>query len=165
MSRLACAAAALLLLIPVSAFAKTFPVPGDDPIATVSIPDSWGPETYDGGVEATSPDKQVYVAAEVVDAADVSKATKEGLQFFQKQGVEIDGDSMKTKDIKINDLDAVDLTFNGKDKDGPTQIGLTLVQTNAQGKFLMLYLWGSEKGQEANVADLKVIGGSIQATK
>ena len=77
----------------------------------------------------------------------------------------IDPDSMKTKDIKINNLAAFDLSFTGKDKDGPANISLTLVQTNAAGKFLLLYYWGSSEGEKANGAELKAISDSIQATK
>jgi hypothetical protein len=72
---------------------------------------------------------------------------------------------MKTKDIKINNLDAFDLSFTGTDKTGPANISLTLVQTNAASKFLLLYYWGSSEGEKANAADLKAISDSIQATK
>jgi len=50
MSRLAAALIATILFAPIGASAKTFPVPADDPIATVSIPDKWEPHDYDGGV-------------------------------------------------------------------------------------------------------------------
>lgn len=153
------------VLLPGFAVAKTFPVPSDDPIATVSIPDSWNPETYEGGVEATSDDGKIYVAIEQVAADDVKSATEEGIKFFVKQGVEIDANSMKTKEIKINSLDAFDIGFTGKDKDGPANVSLTLVKTNAAGKFLLLYYWGSPEGEKANAADLKKISDSIQATK
>jgi len=164
--RLTAAFALLALCVaPSLAVAGTFPVPAENPIATVSIPDSWGPNAYDGGVEGTSADGKIYVAFESVDAADVKSATEEGLKYFIKQGVTLDSDSMKTKDIKINNLDAFDLTFTGKDKDGPANISLTLVQTNAKNKFLLLYYWGSSDGEKANLADLKAISDSIQATK
>jgi hypothetical protein len=154
-----------LLLTPTLAAAGTFPVPAENPIATVSIPDAWSPNAYDGGVEGTSADGKLYVAFESVDAADVKTATEEGLKYFVKNGVTIDSDSMKTKDIKINNLAAFDLSFTGKDKDGPANISLTLVQTNAQGKFLMLYYWGSSEGEKVNGKELKAISDSIQATK
>ena len=73
--------------------AGTFPVPAENPIATVSIPDNWGPNAYDGGVEGTSADGKIYVAFESVDAADVKSATEEGLKYFIKNGVTIDSDS------------------------------------------------------------------------
>jgi hypothetical protein len=154
-----------LCLAPTLAIAGTFPIPAENPIATVSIPDSWGPNAYDGGVEGTSADGKLYVAFESVDAADVKSATEEGLKYYIKNGVTIDTASMKSKDIKINNLAAFDLSFTGKDKDGPANISLTLVQTNAQGKFLLLYYWGSSEGEKANGTELKAISDSIQATK
>jgi hypothetical protein len=148
-----------------AANAATFPIPDENPIATVSIPDSWGPKTYDGGVEATSDDGAIYVAIEAVAAEDVKSALEEGLKFFVKSGVEINSESGKTQDAKINGLDAFDVAFTGKDKDGPANISLTLVKTNAKAKFLMLYYWGSPAGEKANASDLKAIADSIQATK
>jgi hypothetical protein len=155
----------VMCLAPTLAIAGTFPVPAENPIATVTIPDSWGPAAYDGGVEGTSADGKLYVAFESVDAADVKTATEEGLKYYIKNGVVIDQASLKTKDIKINNLEAFDLSFTGKDKDGPANISLTLVKTNAATKFLLLYYWGSSEGEKANAADLKAISDSIQATK
>jgi hypothetical protein len=154
-----------LALSPGFASATTFPIPADDPIATVSIPEDWNPQAYEGGVEATSSDGKIYVAIEQVAAADVKTATEEGVKFFVKSGVEIDANSGKTKEIKINNLDAFDMTFTGKDKNGPANVSLTLVATNANGKFLLLYYWGSSEGEQANMGDLKKISDSIQATK
>jgi hypothetical protein len=148
-----------------SAQAKTFPVPDEDPIATVSVPDSWNPNPYEGGVEATSADGKVYVAVEQVTADDVKGAVEEGFKFFLKQGVEVDPSTQKMQDIKINGLNAFDMAVSGKDKDGPTEISLTLVETNAKTKFLLLYYWGSPEGAKANLGELKAISDSIQATK
>jgi hypothetical protein len=147
------------------AHAGTFPIPGDNPVATVTIPDKWESSAYDGGIESTSPDGAIYVALEMVAAKDVKTATEEGVEWFAKQGVEIDPKSLKTKDTKINGLDAFDMQFTGKDKDGAADISLTLVATNAEGKFLMLYFWGSDEGEKANMDDLQKISASIQATK
>lgn len=165
MSRLANFAAACLLILPTAALAKTFPVPDENPIATVSIPDKWEPNPYDGGVEGTSPDGAVYVAVEGVDAKDVGDATAEGVKWFAKQGVVIDDKSLKTKDIKVNGMSAFDMTMQGKDKDGPTEVDMTLIKTNSNTQFLMVYFWGSAKGQKDNADDLGKIAGSIQATK
>jgi hypothetical protein len=165
MNRNAAIAFLALLFTPSLALAGTFPVPAENPIATVSIPDSWGPNAYEGGVEGTSADGKLYVAFESIDAADVKTATEEGLKYFIKQGVTLNKDSLKTKDIKINNLPAFDLAFTGTDKDGPANISLTLVQTNATGKFLLLYYWGSSEGEKANLTELKAISDSIQATK
>jgi hypothetical protein len=158
-------AALALSLYAIGADAKTFAVPDDDPIATVTVPDAWGPNPYDGGVEATSADGTVYIAIEQVTADDVKSAVEEGFKFFLKQGVEVDPKTQKMEDVKINGLDAFDMSFSGKDKDGPADISLTLVQTNAKTKFMLLYYWGSSEGAKANSADLKAISDSIQPTK
>jgi hypothetical protein len=165
MKRLAIAFLLAACLLPAFAVAGTFPIPTDNPVATVSIPDSWEPKPYEGGVEGTSADGKVYVAVEQVEAADVKAAVEEGFKFFIKQGVELDPKSMTTKDIKINGLDAFDMVASGKDKDGAADISLTLVSTNVATKFLMLYYWGSADGAKANGADLKAMSDSIQATK
>jgi hypothetical protein len=165
MKRLAALGFLIASLAPALAFAGTYPVPAENPIATLSIPDSWEPKPYEGGVEGTSPDGKVYVAIEQVEAADVKSAVEEGFKFFVKQGVEIDPSTMTSKDIKINGLDAFDMTASGKDEQGPADISLTLVGTNAAGKFLFLYYWGSSEGAKTNIADLKAMSDSIQATK
>ena len=159
------AVVALILLNASAAFAKTFPVPSEDPVATVTIPESWEPKDYDGGVEATSPDGKVYIAAEVVQADEIKQAVKEGIEWYDKQGVEIDPDSMKTKEGKEAGADSFELTFTGKDKDGPTAISMELVKTNMAKKYLMLYFWGAPADAAKNGDELKKIGESLQLTK
>src|SRR5258708_39875053 len=101
------------------AAAKTFPVPGDDPIGTVSFPDSWSLNEYDAGVEGTSPDGEIYVAVEQVEAADVAGAVEDGVKFFKKQGLTIDEASIKTKDTTLNGMKAFDIDLPAKDKNRP----------------------------------------------
>ena len=57
------------------ALAKTFPIPSDNPVATINIPNSWEPSEYDGGVEGTSKDGQFYFAIEAVNSKDIGEAT------------------------------------------------------------------------------------------
>jgi len=157
--------AAMLALLDAPALAKTFPIPADNPIATVTFPDKWTLNDYEGGAEATSPDGAVYIAAESVAASDVKSAVEDGGAFFSKQGVGIDPKAIETKDTEINGLRGVDLQMGGNDNDGPTTVGMTLLQTNAEGKVLMLYYWGSDAGTAADKADIQAVGASIQATK
>ena len=159
------AACALLLFAPIAAHAGTFPIPSGDPVATISIPEKWDPKTYDEGVEATSPDGKVYIAIESVEAGDVKDAVKEGVEWFGKQGVELDSDSMKTTETHDNGVAAYELTFTGKDKTGPTSISMTLVSTNADKKFLLIYFWGAPSDAESNRSGLKAIGDTLQLTK
>ena len=120
MLRAALTSFAGLLLLGSTAWAGTFPIPAEEPVATISIPDAWEPKPYDGGVEATSADGGVYIAVEMVKADDLKAATAEGIGWFSKQGVDLDADSMKTREMKMGGMPAFDMTFTGKDKQGPT---------------------------------------------
>jgi hypothetical protein len=159
------AAIAALVLLPTFASAKTFPVPDENPVATVTIPDSWEPKDYEGGVNATSPDGKVYIAAEVAEADELKQAVKDGIEWFDKQGVDIDANSMTTKEGKEAGADSFEMDFTGKDKDGPTAISMELVHTNKAKKFLILYFWGAPDDAKANAGELKKISDSLQLTK
>lgn len=139
--------------------AKAFKL-GDD-VTWISIPDTWEPETFDDGVEATSPDKETYVAAEIVDGDTLADASKEEDKFFKKMKVKIKEDTFKQKKIRLSGLEADDLEWEATDADGPTHVSVTLVKV-ADKKLLMLTYWGSEAGEKTNGADLNAISESIK---
>ena len=153
----------LCLVSPVSA--KTYPIPSENPVATISIPNSWEPNEYDKGVEGTSKDGQFYFAVEAVDSKDVGEATKEAMNWFKKQGVKLDNDSRSASETTLNDLPVLMMTFKGRDKDGPTEVTLILVKVLKPNSFLMIYAWGSEKAAQANVKDIDKILASLTPTK
>eukprot|EP01037_Dinobryon_pediforme_P010668 gene10668-10740_t len=149
------------VLIPGCASAASFNVPESKPLASVVVPDSWEPNAYDGGVEGTSKDGTTYVAFEVVEANDVESATKDALGTFIKGGVEIDPKSAKQKDTKINNIDAFELSYEGKEKGKVAHVSLTIAPLDAK-HFLFVSYWGSPEGEKANLEDLMKIEGSIK---
>ena len=159
------AAALMLAVAPLPALAKVFPIPAEDPIATLNAPDAWEPEAFDEGVEMTSPDAKVYIAAEQVNADTLTDAVAETVKTLAKQGLEIDTDTKKVADMTINGLKAHDFSYTGKDKEGAANFSITLVETAKSDQYLMLSYWGSQEGESANAAALHAISQSIQATK
>jgi hypothetical protein len=159
--RLASSALALFLSCSL-ATAATFAIPIKRPIVTVDIPDSWGPKARTSGVEAKSDDDEIHVVLEVVTAADVNSAVQEGVDLLLKGGVRIDTESAEVQQVKIGDLDASAVRFAGKYKDRAANMSLTLLATNAAGKFLLLYYWGSPEGEQDNKDSLQAIADSIQ---
>jgi hypothetical protein len=136
----AIAAAALLgAAAPLPAWAKVFPIPTEDPIATINVPDAWEPDTFDGGVEMNSPDNEVYIAAEEVEADNLTDAVAETVKTLAKDGLEI--------------------------KEGACNFSITLVETPKPNVFLMLSYWGSDEAEKANADALTAIAQSIQETK
>jgi hypothetical protein len=157
-------AACLLCAAPALAHAKAFKLGDDDAVTWISIPDTWEPETYDNGVEGTSPDKETYVAAEVVDGKELDSVGDEEDKFFEKQKIKLKGDSKKEKKTTVNGLPAYDISWDATDKDGPTHVSVTLVKVS-DDKLLMMTYWGSEEGEKSNGADLTEIAKSIKPIK
>lgn len=133
---------------------------GDD-VAWISFPDTWEPETFDNGVEGTSPDKETYVAAEIVDGDTLADASKDEEKFFKKMKIKIKEDTFKQKKTQMSGLEADDLQWEATDADGPTHVSVTLVKI-AEKKLLMMTYWGSEAGEKSNIADLTSISESIK---
>lgn len=164
-TRIAVAAFLTMALTATVANAKTFSIPNDDPVATIDIPGEWSPDTFDTGVEATSSDSGIYLSAESVKATDISGAVSDTLKTLGKQGLVIDPSSKKVTDFEGNGLKFHDFAYKGKDKDGPTNFDLTLVETHTPGIYLMLSYWGSDDAEKANDKALTGIVQSIELTK
>ena len=156
--------ATAICVVPAIAQAKAFKLGDDDPVTWVSIPDTWEPETFDDGVEGTSPDKETYVAAEIVDGKELDEAGDEEDKFFVKEKIKINEASKVEKKTTVNGLPAYDVTWDATDDDGPTHVGLTLVKVSDE-KLLMLTYWGSAAGETSNKDDLLSIAKSIKPIK
>lgn len=151
----------MALALPASALAETFTMPDSKPAASITIPDTWETEEIDDGVEATSPDKLVYIAAEFVKASNVEDATKEAITYLIENGVEIDAATKKEKTFKIGELEAFEVEWKGKDSDGPTEVSVAIVVISPK-KLMFLTYWATPEGGKANEADLGAIALSVK---
>jgi len=156
--------AALLLGAPSFAYAKEFAIPQDKPIATVVLPDDWEADDIDSGVEVTSKDGEVYIAFESVKATKLEAAIKEAVEYLVKKGVKLDTSTAKQTEITVNGMPGVDLNWSGTDKDGPTQISLTMLFPTKE-RLVMLTYWGTPEGGKANAEALNKIIQSIKPAK
>jgi hypothetical protein len=155
----------LALALPCLAAAADFKLPSDAPVATVSIPDAWSPKAYaDNGVEANSDDGKVYLAIEVAAGGSVDDAIKETVAFLQKSGVTVDDSTMKQDAGKVNGMDGAQISWDGKDKDGPTRVSLTFIAPSAD-KMLLVTYWATTDGAEKNSKALEDILASLQPVK
>jgi hypothetical protein len=153
---------AMAAAAPTVASAKAFKLGAD--AALIAVPDSWGPETFDNGVEGTSPDKATYIAAEIVKTAALKEAGKEAESFFTKSGIKVDPGSKTEHDMIMGGLPAYDVSWNAIDKVGPTHVSLTLVKLDAAQCLLLTY-WGTPAGETSNARDLAAIADSIKPIK
>jgi hypothetical protein len=162
--RIVMIAAAIAVFMP-AAQAKVFSIPAEDAIATINAPDEWEPNEIDKGVEMNSPDGGIYVDAEAVKADDISGAIAETMKVLTAQGLVLDQSSQKTADSEKNGLKMHDFLYTGKDKDGPTNFAITLVETADPSTYLMLTFWGSDEALKANGKTLHELTESVQLTK
>jgi len=150
---------ALVFLTP--SFAKTFKVPDEESFASITIPDDWQSKEIDKGVESQSADNEVYFAVEATDAKGIDKSIEEAIDFLKEQGVTIDPKTVKQSEGKVNGMDGVDVTWNGKDKDGDAIISLTIIEAK-KGKVLLITYWASPEGTKSHAKELGAILNSVK---
>jgi hypothetical protein len=150
---------ALALLTP--SFAKTFKIPEEGSFASITIPDDWKSKEIDSGVESQSADSEVYFAVETTDAKGMDKSIEDAVKYLQEQGVTIDEKSMKQSEGKINGMDGVDVTWNGKDKEGDAIISLTILAAK-KDKVMLITYWASPEGTKKHSKELDAILKSIK---
>jgi hypothetical protein len=153
------AAASLTAL---SVDAKTVKIPNEDfAIASVTFPDDWEQEEVTNGVGATSPDEAVYLAITAVGSKKGMDAELEDtFAMLKEHDVELDEASKKENKFKVNGLDAEELLFQGKDKDGPTVVSITFVPV--KDKVVVVTYWVSTADEKKNQAAVGKIINSLK---
>ncbi|QFY63104.1 histidine kinase (plasmid) [Rhizobium grahamii] len=156
------ALALLAFTIPAFAHAATLKFPSDAPIASITIPDSWGPSETESGIEATSADSAVYLSADVADNGSIEKVVSDAVDFLTKNGVNIDPSTQKDTPVtEVNGMNMTTIEWDGKDEDGPVSVGLLFVQTS-QDKALVVTYWGNKGEEDKHDAEVKAIVASIK---
>jgi hypothetical protein len=140
--------------------AGTHKVPRDEPVATITIPDEWKTEEIDGGIEATSSDGEVYLAIEATDSDSIKESVAEASKYLKSKGVTVTDSSMKQEDGKLGEMDVVDISWDGKDEDGPAKISLRIVAVTKTEGLLVIY-WASPTGAKKHAEALTAIAKSI----
>jgi hypothetical protein len=154
--------AAAFAMIPFLAHAGTLVFPSDAPIASVTIPDAWGPKETISGIEAKSPDGAIYFSIDVATDKDTDKVIDEAVKFLTDNGVTIDAATQRDSgDVEINGMNFGSIEFDGKDADGPVEVSLGFASPT-EGKMLVVTYWGTKATQDAHGADLGEILKSLK---
>ncbi len=164
MKKIIAAAALATMLAPTMSFAETLKFPSEAPIAQISIPNSWGPEETETGIQATSDDSAIYLSIDIADAKTSDKVVSDAIDFLQQNGVVVDEKTQKESDDTVNGMKMSNLDWDGKDKDGPVSIGISFVQPRPD-KLLVITYWGTKGEQEKHAKELMALIGSLKAIK
>ena len=160
----ACLVAVLMTTAPAFVAARSYTIPDPGAVAIVTMPEDWETTEIAKGIESTSEDEAVYVAVEVTEMKDVSKAIADSILWLKSKDVEIDRATQKQGEITINGMTGVQVKWDGKDEDGPTQVSLTVLQVT-DTKGLILTYWASPAGEKANLKNLAAIIESLKPVK
>jgi hypothetical protein len=147
-----------------TAAADTVKLPKSAPLASIKFPDAWKVTASEDNFEAESADEEVYFYAEVIDSDSVEAALKESIAYLDKEKVMVKEGTQKQSKDTVNGIPVVDISFDGKDKDGPCKISLTFFVVS-KTKCISFMYWASEEGEKKHVEELKAIYTSIMPAK
>jgi predicted Zn-dependent protease len=137
--------AAALLCFPAIALAKTAKLTPSETVASLDFPDSWKVSNIKRGLQAKSPDEEVYVWAELVPSDEIETIQKEHDDYFEKQNVTMSKAEPVGKEIDGRKWAFVDpqATWKGK----PTIVRYIIINPNvASGKTVVFTYWASPEG-------------------
>jgi len=157
-------ATAVLLLAAAPVFSKTVQLPNEDfAVASIDFPTSWEPEEINNGVAAESPDKAVFLSAVAVGSdKGMSAELDDTFDFLKEHNVELDKKSKSEGKFKIGDLEAEELTFQGKDEDGPAAVSIAFV--TIKDKVVVLTYWVSTDKEKEHQDEVGKILRSLKAS-
>ena len=141
--------AAVLSLLALPAFAKSFKLPSDEfAVASIDFPKGWEPEEVNNGVAGQSPDSSVYLAAVAVGSEKgMSAELDDTFDFLKEHKVKLDQSTKKENKFKLNGEEVNELIFHGEDDDGPCSVSISFVPV--KNKVIVLTYWvTTEKEKE-----------------
>ncbi len=156
---------AALALLAAPAFAKTLQLPNEEfAIATIDVPDSWGPEEVTNGFEATSSDKAVYLAVVAVgNGKGMDAELDDTFAMLKEQHVDLDKSTKSEDKFKVNGMEATEITYQGKDEDGPAAVSIAFVPM--KDKVVVFTYWVSTDKEKENQPAVAKILNSLKAAE
>jgi hypothetical protein len=156
-------AVAALLCLPGVGFAKSAKLTPDDTVAVLDFPDSWKLSTIKRGLQAKSPDEEVYVWAELVPSDQVDTVQKEHDAYFEKQKV-----TMSQADPDGKEVDGRQWAFitpKATYKGETTVIRYIIINPKvASGKIIVFTYWASPQGDKNYDKEMDGVINSLRAS-
>ena len=155
-------AAAALFIVPTLQAAPLL-IPKAEPIASITFPDKWKVEVEDEGVEAQSPDEEVYVIIETHEAKDIAEAVAATLVALKEHSVTLDKATEKKQEASANGLDMINYQWTGAVEGEQCKVSLSVLSGEKKEKVLLMLFWGTPDGEKNNAKDLQAIVDSMKA--
>jgi hypothetical protein len=152
-------------LLAAPAFAKKMPLPDEDSaISTIDIPEKWEPEEIDNGVEGQSPDSAIYIAVVAVESDKGMQAEiDDTFAMLKDKKVELDESTKSEDKFKLNGIEADEITYAGKDEDGPASVCIAFVPI--KDKVIVVTYWVSTKDEKKHQEEVGKILHSLKVAE
>jgi hypothetical protein len=152
-------------LFAVPAFARDVKVTADETIVTVQFPDAWEISDVKRGIQANTPDEEIYVWIETVPQDATATLQKEHDDYFEKEGVKITSPNppMKAAEIDGHKWAFIEpqATYEGE----PTVIRYIIINPgHPSGKLIVFTYWASAEGDKAADPEMNKILDSLKAS-
>ena len=143
-------------------FAAELAIPAKDPIARVTIPDSWETEESDLGYGAISPDSGVSLLLERASDSRVENILAANDAWLQQNDIAPRGPHSE-RESTVAGLSAKIYSYPAADDEGDTIVDFIVIRPS-KDRAILLTLWASAGEREANKADLDAIESSLKPT-
>jgi hypothetical protein len=154
---------AALLCLSTFALAKSAKLTPAETVATLDFPDSWKISTIKRGLQAKSPDEEVYVWAELVPSDEVDAVQKEHDLYFEKQKVTMSPGDPDGKEVDGRKWAFITpkATYKGK----PTVIRYIIINPKvASGNIIVFTYWASPEGDKNYDKEMDGVLNSLKAS-
>jgi hypothetical protein len=156
-------AAAFVAALAMPAAAKNLAVPEKNPVATLSIPDSWDLMEADFGYSAVSEDEEVIFSIESASGARIDKLFEANEKWMIEQDIVPKGKAVE-EEITLGGIPAKVFTYQATDSEGDTVIDFVVLPAG-NNRIMLITLWASEEGRAANKEEISQLLTSIKAIK
>jgi hypothetical protein len=155
--------AVVFLCFPLLADAKSAKLTPADTVASLDFPDSWKISNIKRGIEAKSPDAEVYVWAELVPSDEVDAVQKEHDKYFEKQNVTMVKADPVAKDVDGRQWAFIEPQSTWKGK--PTVVKYIIINPKVTSdKIVVFTYWASPEGDKTYDKEMDGVINSLRAS-
>lgn len=148
------------------ASAKTVSLPDGKPAMSAVLPDSWKPAETERGMEATSPNGDVYASVEYAKdyKADLQALMEANGKWMVENKIVPNSPTTQDRDFDLNGLPAHEIAYVAHDKDGATKVTFTLIEL-PRDAIGVVTIWASDKERASQSKTVNAILNSVKAIK
>ena len=123
--------------------AGTYPVPHDEPVVSIKIPEKWKVTEHEEFVEGTTPDGTMHVLALAVEGTKVAESLGEGVRYIRNTGaIVIKADSAKHETPTLKGKPVRSVSWDAHDQKGEIKLRCHVI-SGKNDKPALLFFWGS----------------------